>query len=153
MPQHGFHAGRVSLERQDFHLALNRDTQCGKPLFKQTFRLRLWEHKSKGIGTLGALHTDAAYDLVACDDVNRIGLEPSINKRSRAATPVKQFEGTAPNNQSLGLVCPMGRLIDNPTIRTGTPNRASSEAIVIPTGPAPIIRMGTFIMVLQFRVI
>jgi hypothetical protein len=114
MPQHGFHAGRVSLERQDFHLALNRDTQCGKPLFKQTFRLRLWEHKSKGIGTLGALHTDAAYDLVACDDVNRIGLEPSINKRGRAATPVKQFEGTAPNNQSLGLVCPMGRLIDNP---------------------------------------
>jgi hypothetical protein len=55
----------------------------------------------------------AAYDLVAGDDVHRIGLEPSINKRGGSATPVKQFEGTAPDNQSLGFVCPMGRLIDN----------------------------------------
>ena len=97
--QHGFHVGSVSLERQEFHLALNRDSQFGKPFFKQTFRLRLWEHKSIGIGALGTLHTNPAYDLVAGDDVNRIGLEPSINKRGGSATPIKQFEGTAPDRE------------------------------------------------------
>ena len=62
-------------------MALNRDTQAGKPLFKQAFGLRLWEHKSIGIGTLGTLHANAAYDLVGGDDVNRFGFEPSINER------------------------------------------------------------------------
>jgi hypothetical protein len=62
-------------------LALNRNTQAGKPFFKQAFRVILWEHQSVGIGTLGTLHANAAYNLVTGDDVNRLGLEPSINER------------------------------------------------------------------------
>jgi hypothetical protein len=89
MPQHGFNAVRVPLERHEFHQALNRDTQAGKPFFKQAFGLRLWEQKSIGIGTLGTLHADAADDLVGGDNVNRLGLEASINERGRAATPVR----------------------------------------------------------------
>jgi hypothetical protein len=65
-----------------------------------------------------ALHDDTTYNLVTCDDIDRLGLEAGIDERSRSSAPVQQFKGYAPQNKGLGLVGPRCRLV---TIRTATP--------------------------------
>jgi hypothetical protein len=45
-----------------------------------------------------------AYDFVARDEVDRLGFEPGIDERGRSGASVQQFQGSAPQNESLGLV-------------------------------------------------
>jgi hypothetical protein len=102
---------------------------------------------------LGALHADAAYDLVGGDDVNRLGLEPCINKPTNGADPPPRSSNSSVRLQTTSALDLSVRCAAFSIIRTGTPYRASSQAMVIPTGPAPMIRMGTLMVIFQFQVI
>ena len=113
VPQHRFHAVGAALECDELHLTLNVNAQVVKPFLEQALGLGLREHQPVGIGALHALHADAADDLVARDEVDRLGLEPGVDERGRSAAPVQQFEGPAPHDEGLGLVGPLRRLVDD----------------------------------------
>jgi hypothetical protein len=73
----------------------------------------LRQHQRVGIGALHAAHIDAAYDFFPCDEINGLGFKPGIYKKGRSAAPVQQFQGSAPQNNGLGLVGPLCCLVDD----------------------------------------
>jgi hypothetical protein len=113
VPQPCFDTVVGALKCGELYLALDGNAEIVESLFEQALGLGLWEHQRVGIGALHAAHVDAAYDLVACDEVDRLGFEPGVDERGRSAAPVQQFQGSAPQNESLGLVGPLCRPVDD----------------------------------------
>jgi hypothetical protein len=52
-------------------------------------------------------------DFVAGDDVDRTGLEAGIDEACRPGAPFQQFQRPAPQDQRLGAVGPLCRLVDD----------------------------------------
>jgi hypothetical protein len=78
--QHCFDTVVGALECGELYLALDENAEITESLFEQALGLGLWEHQRVGIGALHATHVDAAYDLVACDEVYRSALNPASTK-------------------------------------------------------------------------
>jgi len=103
----------AALECGELNLALDRDPESIEPLFEQASGLRLRQHQPVRVWALHTVHGDAADDLVAGDEIDRLGPEPGVDERARPAAPVQQLERPAPQHECLRLVGPLRRLVDD----------------------------------------
>jgi hypothetical protein len=113
LPQYRRDATSVLLEAQDFRLPLRFDTEPAQMLFEQPFRIGLRQHQRIRIRAVDTGEVDVTYGLPARDDI--CGVDLVSRRHEVAGTPgaIEQFQGAAPENDCLRLVCPLRRLIDD----------------------------------------
>ena len=107
------HAGLRLREADRLDPALDGCPQMRQMLFEQPLGLRLRQHQRERIGARDGGKADVADRLVARYDVGARDLVARGDQRGAAPRTVEQFQRPAPEDQSLGLVSSLRRLVDD----------------------------------------